>query len=258
MIWGYRLTYPETWVHRSFQEVEGFAANLRALDPDASGRGSGHLLIQAEWNGMRRPVEPLWESHITRVSAMVGAHKVGSARWTMGGGVGYEAEIVLPQKAEQRLWVGFLSREWMLLKIMVAHPMEDRSWFEPAATAALKSLLLLDHVHGVPLHESGIPLPAACQEIDPAEALVELPEPHSWRVYESPHSFGGLHAFYAREAPSHGWQIEAFETLPNAYDPGFSRLSLHKGSQILALGLLPYRRNPEETNWLGRIAIKLS
>lgn len=256
MIWGYRLSYPDDWIHRSLHEVEGFAADPHALDPDAAGPGSGHLLIQAEWNGMRVPVEPLWESHIAKIAAMFGAARVGSARWTMGGGAGHEAEIVLPKKAEKRLWVGFLARGLVLLKIMVAHPLEDRPWFEPLVSEILKGLLFLDRAEGVPVHESGIPVPAGCREIDPAEVLSNLPEPSAWRVFETPHSFNGLHAFYTREAPAHGWQLELLESLPHEHGPGFSRMRLSKGDRVLALGLLPYRREPADPGWLGRIAIK--
>jgi hypothetical protein len=257
MLWGYRLDYPDEWSHRSLQDVEGFAASPQALEPDADGPGSGHMLIQSEWNGMRLPVDPVWEAHIAKVAAMAGAHRVGSAPWAMGGGSGYEAEIVLPKRADKRLWVGVLARELVLLKIMVAHPKEDRPWFEPLVTASLKSLLFLDRAEGVPLHETGIPLPPGCQEIDPTEALIDLPDPNAWRVFESPHSFVSLHAFYAREAPAHGWLIESFESFPNERDPGFSRVRLSKEGRALALGLLPYRRDLEPPVWLGRIAVKL-
>lgn len=256
-LWGYRLSYPEDWVHRSFPEAEGFAANRQGLEPDADGPGSGHLLIQAEWNGMRVPVEPLWEAHIARVAAMVGAHRVGSAAWGMGGAVGYEAEIVMPKKTENRLWAGFLARDWLVLKIMVAHPIEDRPWFEPIVTECLKSLSFPNHTDGVIVHESGAPLPSSCRPIDPSEALADLSDPGTWKVFETPHPFTGLHAFYAREAPAHGWQLEAFESFPGTNDPGFSRARLRKDQVVVGLGLLAYRPEAGAPTWLGRIALKI-
>jgi hypothetical protein len=256
MVWGYQLDYPDGWAHRTIQDVEGFGLSLQALEPDADGPGSGHLLIQTEWNGIRLPIDRVWDTHIAKVAAMVGAHRLGSAPWTMGGGSGYEAEIVLPKKADTRLWVGVLARELVLLKLMVAHPVEDRPWFEPQVTELLRSLRILNQVDGVPVDKTGIPVPPDCHEIEPAEALSDLPDPKAWRVLESPHSFEGLHAFYAREAPAHGWQIESFESFPNQRDPGFSRVRLSKDERVLALGLLPYREDPATAGWLGRIAIK--
>ena len=159
LLWGYGLTFPDDWIHRAFPEAEGFAADLRGLVPDAAGAGSGHILIQAEWNGHRLPVAPLWSAHIARFATMVGAKQVAASPWAMAGASGFEAEIAMSKKEEKRLWVGILSREATVFKFMVVHPMQDRPWFEPAVTEILKSLQFVDRVHGVQVHESGLPLP---------------------------------------------------------------------------------------------------
>jgi hypothetical protein len=258
VLWGYGLTFPDDWIHRAFPKAEGFAAHLRGLAPDAAGPASGHILIQAEWNGRRRPVEPLWSAHIARFATMVGAKQVGASAWAMAGASGFEAEVAMPKKEEKRLWVGFLSREATVLKFMVVHPMQDRPWFEPAATGILTSLKFVDHTQGIQVHESGLPLPPDCRRIEPAVALNDISEPEKWRVFESPHSLGGLHAFYLREAPAHGWQIETFESISDETDSGFSRIRLRRGEKVIALGLLPYLPRPADETVLGRIAIKLS
>ena len=255
---GYALTFPDDWIHRAFPEADGFAADLRGLVRDAAGAGSGHILIQAEWDGRRLPVEPLWNAHLAKFATMVGAKQVGASAWAMAGASGFEAEIAMPKKEERRLWVGILSREATVLKFMVAHPTQDRPWFEPAVTEILKSLQFVDRVQGIRFHESGLPLPPDCRRIDPALALNDILEPEKWRVFECPHSLGGLHAFYLREAPAHGWQIETFESISGEPDTGFSRVRLRRDEKVIALGLLPYRPRHADETVLGRIAIKLS
>jgi hypothetical protein len=256
-LWGYELTYPDDWAHRSMGEVEGFAARPEALDAAHDKPQSGHLLVRAAWNGVRQPVEALWEAHIGRVASMVvGAKKVGSAPWTLAGASGFEAEIVLPKKEQSRLWVGFLSRETTLLEFMVAHPLEERSWFEPQVTEILKSLHFSEHVDGLAVHEWGIPLPPDCEPIEPTEILKDIPDPTAWQTFDSPHSIGGLQAFYAREAPHYGWTIETFQPFPGQHTLGFARLRLRQGERLMALGLLPYQHAPSDPELLGRIAFK--
>ncbi len=257
-LWGYALTYPDGWRIRSFGDVEGLAPDPRGLEPDASGPGSGHLLIHAEWNPYRRPAEPLWQAHIARFSTLAGARQVGSAPWAMGGGSGFEAEIALPKKDGRRLWVGILTRGTLALKFMVVHPMEDRASFEPAVTQALRSLHLLDRVTAARLHPSGIPLPPDCREIDPAAVLTDTLDPERWSAFETPHSMGGLQAFYWREAQARGWEIEAFEPFPGDGELGFARASLRREGQQAALGLIPYPAGQAGQPWLGRIAFRLA
>lgn len=255
-LWGYALTYPDEWAHRSMGEVEGFAARLEALDPAHDGPSPGHLLVQAEWNGTNIPIAPLWEAHIGKVASMVGAKKVGAAPWRLAGASGFEAELVLPRKEQRRLWVGFLSRGLILLKFMVAHPLKERSWFEPQVTTILKSLDFSTYIDGLTVHECGIPLPPDCEPIEPTEILKDIADPAAWQAFDSPHSMGGLQAFYAREAPHYGWTIETFQPFPGQHDLGFARLRLRQGGCVIALGLLPYQRDPAGPELSGRIAFK--
>lgn len=257
-LWGYELTYPDDWAHRSMGEVEGFAAQPETLDPAQDEPQSGHLLVRAAWNGVGHPVKALWEAHIGKVAGMVGAKEVGSASWTLAGASGFEAEIVLPKKGETRLWVGFLSRGTTLLEFMVSHPLEERSWFEPQVTEILKSLHFSEHIDGLTLHEWGIPLPPDCDAVEPTEILKDLPDPATWQTFDSLHSIGGLQAFYAREAPHYGWTIETFQPFPGQHNLGFARLRLRQGDRLVALGLLPYQHDPANPELLGRIAFKLA
>ncbi len=257
-LWGYELTYSEDWVHRSLRGAEGFAARLEALEPAGEELPSGHLLVRAEWNGGRLPIEPLWQAHVGKVASMVGARRIGSAPWALAGAPGFEAEIVLPKKEQRRLWVGFLSRDTTLLEFMVAHPLDERPWFEPQVTTILKSLRFPERVEGVAIHESGVPLPQDCVEVDPTEVLKDISDPALWQVFESPHSIGGLQAFYQREASHYGWTIETFQPFPGNHDLGFARLRLRQGERLAALGLLPYQRDPSDPDLLGRIAFKMN
>lgn len=255
-LWGYELAYPDDWVHRSMGEVEGFAAHPEALEPAQNDLKSGHLLARAEWNGLLHSIEALWQAHIGKVASMVGAKKIGAAPWTLAGAEGFEAEIVLPKKEHNRLWAGFLSRGTILLEFMVAHPLNDRSWFEPQVTAILKSLHFAAHVDGITVHECGIPLPPDCLEVDPTEVLTDISDPAMWQVFETPHSIGGLQAFYLREAPHYGWTIETFQPFPGDHDLGFARLGLCREERLIALGLLPYRGHQLERDLPGLIAVQ--
>jgi hypothetical protein len=174
----------------------------------------------------------------------------------MGGATGFEAEIVLPKKDGRRLWAGILSRDTVALKFMVAHPAADREWFEPAVTGILRSLRFLDRATGVPVHPSGMPLPNDAREIDPSLALLDPSGLEGWTVFETPHSMAGLQAFYWREAPAHGWQIDHFEPYLGTGDTGLARASMQREGQRIALGLVPSRGETSSRPWLGRIAFK--
>jgi hypothetical protein len=255
-LWGYELTYPGEWVYRALDDVEGFAPRSDAFNP-SKGDKSGHLLIQAEWNAQQRPIEPLWKAHIGRVAVMLGAKNIGSAPWSLAGAMGFEAELVLPKKEDKRLWVGFLAHSTVVLKFMLSHPLEQRPDFDPVVTEMLKSLEFIAQVEGLPVHESGIPLPPDCQPMDPLEVLSDISESENWAVFDSPHPIDGLQAFYQREAPSHGWEIETFQPFPGQQNLGFARLRLRKGEQVIAMGLLPYSEAAGERSPRGRIAFQL-
>jgi hypothetical protein len=238
-LWGYQLELPAGWVHETIQDTEGFAASAEALTPNYEGENAGHLLIRGEWNGTRQPIEPLWNQHITRLSVMLGAKKLGAAPWQMSGGRGFEAEILLPKKANQRLWIGILAYEVILLHFMVSHPKEERQRFEPLVTQAIRSLRFLERTDPIPLDEAGIPLPGGYTPADPTAYLTDVAASPHWQAYDGQASIGALQAFYHRELPVYGWEIDEFTPFPNQTGLTFARLHITRGAQKAALGLLP-------------------
>lgn len=255
-LWGYALTYPDDWVHRAVDDVEGFAPVGEAFEPDEK-ETSGHLLVQAEWNARLQPVEPLWKAHIARVAVMLGTKNIGSAPWSLSGATGFEAELALPKKENKRLWVGFLSHTSVVLKFMLSHPLEQRPTYDSVVTEMLKSLRFLDRIEDLPVHESGIPLPPECTPIDPLQVLSDISESEGWVVFDSPHPIDALQAFYQREAPVHGWEIETFQPFPGEHNLGFSRMRLRREQQVIAMGLLPYREGAGERSPRGHIAFQI-
>ena len=77
-LWGYELTYPDEWTHKSIQDTEGFAATPESLTPDYAGPKPEHLLVRGEWNGTRQPIETLWGQHVGKLAVMLGAKNVGA------------------------------------------------------------------------------------------------------------------------------------------------------------------------------------
>lgn len=245
ILWGYELTYPVGWVQRSLGDGEGFASIPEALEPGYEGPNSGQILVRAEWNGERQAVEPLWNDHIARIAGLIGAKQVGSAPWRMGGGVGLEAEIVLPQKQKRRLWVGMLAREVIVLQFMVTHPGQERAWFEPAATQLISSLSFAGHTHGVQTGPYGLPIPPGYVPVEPQSVIPDIENPESWRAYEGQGQAGALQSFYYREASNYGWEILEFLPFPSSKtDLGFARLSLWKDGEHATLGIMPYDDGP--------------
>lgn len=242
VLWGYELTYPDDWTHRTLGDAEGFAALERALEPDYDGPRLGHLLVRAEWNCARQPIGPLWNEHIARAAGMLGAKRVGSAPWTMGGATGFEAEIVLSKREDRRLWTGILARGMMIVHLMVVHRPEERGWFEPPATSAIRSLRFLDRAPGLAASPQGLPLPPAYASVAPSSLVDEIADPHSWEAFDAEPSarasIGALQAFFLRELPAHGWEIDEYAPFPTA-GLGFARLNLRQGERTAALGILP-------------------
>jgi hypothetical protein len=221
------------------QGAEGFAAHAPALEPEYTGPDAGHLLIQAEWNGMQAPIEPLWMDHIGKLAGMVGAKQVGTAAWQMAGAEGIEADIALPKKTEKRLWAGILVKDFLVLKFMLVHPIEERRKIEPIATDCIKSLRFLPHVQTLMLSQDGLPLPSGSRAINPSQALKDIPDPENWQAFETDHILGGVQAFYFREAPFAGWSIEEFLPYPGKHNLPFARLRLQKDDLVAGLGLIP-------------------
>ena len=253
-LWGYQLEVPDTWVHRTIQGAEGFAAHPDALDPDYDGSQAGHLLIQAEWNGLQAPIERLWKNHIGKLAGMMGAKQVGSAPWTMAGATGVETDIALPKKTENRLWAGVLVKNFLVLKFMLVHPIEERQQIEPIATNLLKSLSFPGHVQGLQRTQEGLPIPQGCTDMDPRQALSDLEDSQNWKAYETDHPLGGVQAFYYRESPAAGWTIDEFLPFPGNHDLPFARLRLRKENVLVGLGLIPSPAQPGEQQPKARIA----
>lgn len=256
-LWGYELHYPDDWAHRSLPAYEAFAANPAALERGFEGAQPGHLLVSAEFNAGRKPVQPVWTHHLGMVAGMLGAKQVGSAPWHMGGGVGFEAEVRLPKKEQQRLWTGVLERGFTLLKFFVQHPLEDRGWFEEPVTGIIKSLRFPESVEGVEVNEAGIPIPPGYEPADPRAVIPDIEESANWLGYEGESSVGGLQAFYLREAQAAGWEMGEFVPFPAEPGLGFARLTLAKGEKEAVVGILPVGKETVGANSTGTVVIKI-
>ena len=238
-LWGYEFTFPDDWAHRTLGDVEGFAALAGALEPGYAGEKAGHLLVKAEWNATLQPVEPLWGQHIGTTAGLIGAKRVGSAPWQMGGAVGLEAEISLPKLAGQRLWSGILARDFIVLHLMVAHAKDDRAWFEPLVTKVIASLRFVPAVEGVAVDARGLPLPPAYRPVDPRQVISDIQDQAPWRAFQGQSAAGALQAFYLREVVARGWAVEEFLPFPADTDLGFARFRLKKGSDVVMVGVMP-------------------
>jgi hypothetical protein len=157
----------------------------------------------------------------------------------MGGAAGFEAEILLPKKTQRRLWAGILAHGVKLLHFMVAHPIEERAAFEPLATQILSSLRFLDRAPQLPQNELGLPLPPGYTQTDPAQLVEDISQPQAWQAYRGAGQVSALQAFYLREAPIYGWDIQEYVPYPGGAKLGFARMRLEKETAILVLGILP-------------------
>lgn len=256
ILWGYELTFPEDWAHKTTQEAEVFSATYQALESNYIGEKSGQLMVSAEWNCARQPIEPIWNRHIGMVAGMLGARQVGSAPWQMSGGTGFEAEIVLPKRDNKRLWAGILMRDFIVLKFAVVHQKEERNWFEPLATQIISSLRFLNRVYGVPVTREGLPLPPEYTSTEPAKVVNDITNPDQWRAYDGASGVDALQAFYLRELPIHGWAVEEYAPFPSAANLGFARLKLSKHQKSATLGLLPFSQEAITASSPAKIAIK--
>ena len=249
--WGYEIDIPPDWTHKTFQDIEGFALDPNAFEPGYEGEHLGQILIRGEWNSSDRTIDALWNQHITKLSVMMGAKRLGSAPWRIGGAAGYEVEILLPKQNRRRLWAGILQKGRVILHFTVLHWKENRPDFEPLATKIISSLCFVDKVSQIDATTSGIPIIPHCPSIDPAKFIDDIKDPSLWEAYEVNNNVGALQAFYLREAKNYAWEIIEYSPFPSA-ELGFARLDLRKGEEQVTLGLMPVEGKKQSS----RVVIK--
>ena len=253
LLWGIELTYPDEWVQQSHADTDGFAKTIEAFNRNgAVNEQAAYLLVRGEWNGRRKPIAPLWNQHITKLSIMLGAKRLGAAPFSIGGATGFEAEIQLPKRQNRRLWVGILARETVILHFMVSHPGEERADFEPQATKIISSLKFLDHSNNLSVNENGLPLPPRYTPVNPLSLVPDAQNNGTWQAYSGNSDIGALQAFYFRELPQYGWEISEFIPFPNQVGIDFARLRIHKDNLTATFGILP---TPEKKPQ-GKIVIR--
>ncbi len=257
VLWGYELTYPDSWHHLSKGEVECFAAIPEALDPDYHGANSGQILIRCEWNSVRKPIEPLWNRHIGMLASWLGAKEVGSAPWRLGVANGLEAEIVMPKKDDRRLWTGILQKDLIVLHFVVLHLKQEYEIFQHFATEIISSLRFPAEVAGVFTTSDGLPLPPNYEAVPAEDFLSGIREPAHWRAYAGTSSIEALQAFYLREIQNFGWTIVEYVPFPSPSDLGFARIKLEKNGKPVTLGLLPFEGETDGPAHPARIFLKL-
>lgn len=253
LLWGFSLTYPDTWVHRTNADLDGFAETAAAFDQaGAIDHQAAHILVRGEFNGRNEPIAPLWNQHITKLSIMLGAKKLGSSPFSIGGANGFEVEIQLPKRQNRRLWAGILVRDKVILHFMVSHPRDERAVFEPQATKIIASLRFLKQIEGLDANTEGLPLPPNYIPVDPTTHIHDLSGRDNWKAYEGNSALNALQNFYYRELPHHGWEIREFIPYPNQVEISFARLRIHKDDLSATLGILP----TVEKNPYGKIVVK--
>jgi hypothetical protein len=258
ILWGYELTYPDSWVHQAIQDANGFAAIAEALDMNYSDENAGLLLVRGEWNWSRQPVEPFWNRHIGMLAGILNAKDVGSAPWRIGGAAGLEAEIALPKKENRRLWAGILARDFRILHFLVTHPKDQRLQFEPAATAIIASLRFPPRITGLKQTREGLPLPPNYAPVDPKSIINDIADPEHWQAYDGQDGIGALQAFYLREAPIHDWELVEYVPFPGPGDLGFSRLKMRRGDQQVTLGIMPFDKEKITSSSPAKLVFKVA
>lgn len=256
LLWGYELSYPENWSHRSVEETESFSANPDALEPSENGLVTGQILVRAELNYPPRLIEPVWNQHIAQVAGMLGAKQVGSAPWQMAGATGIEAEIVLPKRENQRLWAGVLARGYVILKFAVTHPKEERIQVEPLATGIISSLKFIKGLDNLTINDWGLPLPPGYKSVTPSDLIQDIVDPENWQAFDGQSGIDALQAFYLRELEITGWEILEYVPFPSVADLGFARMQLHKDDYSVTLGILPVGAEQVTPSSRGRLALK--
>lgn len=252
-LWGYQIQLPEGWGHQQFGPRDGFAADLNAFESNYQGENLAQLLILGQWNSLQQPVPELWQSHLGKVSLMLGAKNLASAPWEMAGTSGLEAEIVLPKKKPQRVWTGILENGMLVLSFLALHWKEKREEVEPILSKIIASLHYLEKVQDLPSNEFGLPLPSATRPIDPLSIVSDIPDPENWQAYQTQHSPGALQAFYTRELPHRGWEITRYVPYPNPGQYPFARVLMNKDQREYSLGIMP----GEGDGQVGSIVVKV-
>ena len=237
LLWGLSLTYPDSWQ----KALDGDAVLFSAPESNHSSDGAletGKVMLRPEWNPEQTDIKKLWNLHIGKIAGVLGAKRVGAGPWHMGDMKGMEAELVMPKKDPMRLWTGILTRERMILHFMVTHHKLDREWFEPLATALIKSLRF--HAPAAKREPELIfPIPPEFERTDPLSVIEDIKDPSVWQAFKGTASVGALQAFYARELPAAAWQIAAYDPIPGPSEPGFARFALQREGVQIILGILP-------------------
>jgi hypothetical protein len=252
-LWGYECTYPNDWIHQTSGDIEAFAALKDALNTEYAGPQAGHVAVRCEFNHTGESIDPLWNEYISKLSIMLGAKQIGSAPLSMGGGKGYEAEIIMPKKNNKRLWTGILSYGLTIMHLMATHPLDLREWFEPLATRIVTSLRFISHVSDLPTTNDEIPLPPNYNTTDPTTILQDIKKEQNWLAYTGNATVAALQAFYVRELPKFNWEIDEFTPYPNQDKLRFARLIAKKEARTASLGIIP--KAGEEIN--STVVIKL-
>jgi hypothetical protein len=255
-LWGYELTYPESWTHHTVDATEAFSAGPDALGLEPTGAVGGQILVRAELNYPPRVIEPVWNQHIAQVAGMLGARQVGSAPWRMAGATGIEAEIVLPKRENQRLWAGVLARGYVILKFAVIHAKEERSVYEPVATGIISSLKFIKNVSGLAFNDWGLPLPPGYLPAAPSEIIQDISDPQNWQAYDGQSAIDALQAFYLRELENAAWEILEYVPFPSLVELGFARMQVRKDDFSVTLGVLPFGTEAVTASSPGKLAFR--
>jgi hypothetical protein len=246
-LWGYQIELPENWEHVQFDAKDGFALDPKAFQPGYSGDNLAQLLINAEWNSLRKPIWDIWQGHIAKSSLMLGAKNLGSAPWSMGGANGFEVEIVLPKKDPKRLWAGILEYGYLVLHFLVLHWKVNQEEMQPLITEIISSLEFLASVPGIQHSDSGLPLPQGLTSVDPVKLIDDIENPNNWDAFRGDFTPGALQAFFLRELEPAGWQVTRYVPYPSKGDLPFARIFTEKEDIQIVLGILPPSQNDPST-----------
>ncbi len=242
-LWGYQIELPDNWEHSKFDAKDGFALDPKAFQPGYSGPYLAQLLINAEWNSLRKPIWDIWQGHIAKSSLMLGAKNLGSAPWSMGGANGFEVEIVLPKKDPKRLWAGILEYGYLVLHFLVLHWKENQKEMQPLITQMISSLKFLDTVPGIRQRDDGLPLPQGLSPADPLDLVNDIDNPENWDAFSGDFTPGALQAFFLRELEPAGWQVTRYVPYPSQAELPFARIFTEKAGRQIVLGILPPSQN---------------